>query len=153
MLLDSTLNFSDAQALTASAASTNVVTLSNGRDMGIGTEIFLVLVGSGTFASAAGTATLQVTVQYSADNATYVDAALSPVMTITQLNDTAQEDEPYLFAVCLPRPKKGTDTTPLYIRLNYTVGTQSFTAGTVSAYLTIGRDDVVYYPRNYSVTV
>lgn len=153
MLLDTQLRFSNAQALTASAASDDVVTLVNARDMGIGREIFLVVVGSGTFASAAGTATLQIAVQYSTDNVTYVDAALSPVMTITQLNNTDLANEPYLFGICLPRPKKGITTTPLYIRLYYTVGTQNFTAGTVQAYLTIGRDDVVYYPRNYSVTV
>jgi len=153
MLLDSQLCFSDAQALTATAVSDNVVTLVNPRDVGIGTDIYLMIVGSGDFASAAGSATLQVAVQYSADNVTYVDAALSPVMTITQLNNTDLSNEPYLFGLCLPRPKKGTDTTPLYIRLNYTVGTQNFTAGSVQAYLVLGRDDVVYYPRNYSVTV
>lgn len=153
MLLDSTLRFSNAQALTATAVSDDVVTFVNPRDMGIGTELFLVVAGSGTFASAAGTATLQIAVQYSADNVTYVDAALSGVMTITELNSTIPDNEPWLFAICLPRPQKGNDTTPLYVRLNYTVGTQSFTAGTVSAWINIGRDDVVYYPRNYSVTV
>lgn len=153
MLLDSQLCFSNAQALTATAASENVVTLVNPRDMGIGRDLYLMITGSDTFASAGGTATLQIAVQYSNDNATYVDAALSPVMTITQLNNTDQVNEPYLFGLCLPRPKKGTDTTPLYIRLYYTVGTQNFTVGSVQAYLVLGRDDVVYYPRNYSVTV
>ena len=153
MLLDTNLQFSDAQALTATAVSTNVVNLVNDRDMGIGTQLALVVIGSGTFASAAGTATLQIIVQFSEDNSTYVDAAESDVMTITQLNDTTPNNEPYLFAINLPRPKKGTNTFPQYIRLNYIVGTQSFTAGTVTAFLNIGRDDVPYYPRNYSVTV
>lgn len=153
MLLDSQLMFSDAQAITASAASTNVVTFSNPRDMGIGGEIYLVVVGSGTFASAGGTATLQIAVQYSTDNSTYVDAAISGVMTITELNNTVLDNQPYLFGICLPRPQKGNTTTPLYVRLYYTVGTQDFTAGSVQAYLNIGRDDVVYYPSAYSVTV
>lgn len=153
MLLDSQLMFSDAQVLTATAASTNVVTLVNDRDMGIGGKVELVIVGSGTFASAAGTATLTIQVQYSEDNVTYVTAAQSDVMTITQLNSAVQNNEPYLLAMSLPRPKKGTDTKPLYVRLNYVVGTQNFTVGTVSAYLALGRDDVIYYPSNYSVTV
>lgn len=153
MLLDSTLQFSAAQALTATAVSTNVVNLVDDRDMGIGRNVELVIVGSDTFASAAGTATLQVQVQYSEDNVTYVTAAESDVMTITQLNSAIANNEPYLLAMPLPRPKKGTDTAPQYVRLNYIVGTQSFTAGTVTAFINIGRDDVVYYPRNYSVTV
>ncbi len=152
MILDSQLCFSAGQALTATAASTNVVDLTNSRDMGIGTDLYLMVIGDGLFASAAGTATLQIAMQYSTDNATYVDAALSPVMTITQLNST--DGQPYLMPVDWPRPKKGSLLGALrYLRLNYTVGTQSFTAGSVQAYLVIGRDDVVYYPRNFSVTV
>jgi hypothetical protein len=153
MLLDSTLQFSDAQALTATAASTNVINLVNDRDMGIGRNVELVIIGSGTFASAGGTATLQIGIEYSEDNVTYVPAALSDVMTITQLNSTVPENQPYLLAMPLPRPKKGTETMPQYVRLYYTVGTQNFSAGTVTAFLAIGRDDVVYYARNYSVTV
>lgn len=153
MLLDSQLEFSNAQALTATAVSTNVVNFVDDRDMGIGRNVELVITGSGTFASAAGTATLTVQVQYSKDNNTYVTAAESDAMTITQLNSALANNQPYLLAMPLPRPKKGTDTAPQYVRLNYVVGTQSFTAGTVSAYLALGRDDVVYYPRNYSVAV
>jgi hypothetical protein len=153
MLLDSQLAFSEAQALTATAVSTNVVTLVNPRDMGIGTDLYLMVTGSNTFASAGGTATLVITVQFSNDNVSYSDALSTPVMTITELNSTAQNNQPYLANFCLPRPEKGNDTTPLYIRLNYTVGTQNFTVGTVSAYLTIGRDEVVYYPSGYTVTV
>jgi hypothetical protein len=153
MLLDSQLMFSNAQALTATAASTDVVTFVNDRDMGIGKNVELVILGSGTFASTNGTATLTVQVQYSEDNSTYVTAAQSDAMTITQLNSAIANNEPYLLAMPLPRPKKGTDTRPLYVRLNYVVGTQNFTAGTVTAGLAIGRDDVVYYPRNFSVTV
>lgn len=153
MLLDSQLMFSDAQALTATAASTNVVTFVDERDMGIGRNVELVILGSGTFASAGGTATLTVQVQYSEDNSTYVTAAQSDAMTITQLNSATQNNEPYLLAMPLPRPKKGTVTKSLYVRLNYVVGTQNFSAGTVTAGLAIGRDDVVYYPSAYSVTV
>lgn len=153
MLLDSQLIFSDAQALTATAVSDNVVNFVDDRAMSIGRDLKLIILGSGTFASAGGTATLQIQVQYSEDNGTYVTAAQSDVMTITQLNNALANNEPYLFAIDLPRPKKGTDTAPQYVRLNYVVGTQSFTAGTVSASLAIGRDDVVYYPSAYSVTV
>jgi len=152
MILDSQLCFDAAVALTATRASTNVIDLTNSRDMGIGTDLYLVVIGSGTFASAGGTATLQIAAQYSTDNNTYVDAALSPVMNITALNAT--DGQPYLLPIDWPRPKKGSLLGALrYIRLYYTVGTQDFTAGTIQAYLNIGRDDVVYYPRNYSVTV
>ncbi len=152
MILDNNLCFDANVAITATRVSTNVIDLSNSRDMGIGTALPIMIIGNGLFASAGGTATLQVAAQYSTDNVTYVDAALSPVMTITQLNST--DGQPYLLPISWPRPKKGSLLGALrYIRLNYTVGTQDFTAGAVQAYLIIGRDDVVYYPRNFSVTV
>lgn len=152
MILDSNLCFDAAVALTATRASTNVIDLSNSRDMGIGEELPIMIIGDGLFASAGGTATLQIAAQYSTDNVTYVDAALSPVMTIAQLNST--DGQPYLFPVDWPRPKKGSLLGALrYIRLYYTVGTQDFTAGSLQAYLVLGRQDVVYYPRNYSVSV
>ena len=43
MILDSLLKFSDAQALTATADSTNVIDLSNDRDIGIGEPMALVV--------------------------------------------------------------------------------------------------------------
>ena len=150
MLLDSSLMFENAAALTASRASTNVVNLVNARDMGIGRELPLVIAGTADFASAGGTATLQIAAQYSEDNNTYVDAALSPVMNITALNSLVGQE--WLFPISWPRPKKASELASWkYIRLYFTVGTQNFSAGGILAYLAIGRQDVVAYPRNFEV--
>lgn len=152
MILDSSLMFENDEALTASRASTNVIDLLNSRDMGIGRELPIIIASNGLFASAGGTATLQVAAQYSTDNSTYVDAVLSPVYTITQLNDL--DGQEWILAVNWPRPKKGSLINDLrYIRLYYTVGTQNFTAGGLKAFIAIGRQDNVAYPKNYTVAV
>lgn len=44
MFLDSTLQFSDAQALTATAVSTNVIDLTDDREVGIGEPMALLVV-------------------------------------------------------------------------------------------------------------
>jgi len=150
MILDDRLCFDAAVAITATRASTNVIDLTNSRDMGIGTQLPIVLIGDGLFASAGGTATLSIAAETSPDNVTYTPSVATPALTITQLNLEFQQ--PYLLPIMWPRPRKGL-TFPRYLRLYYTVGTQNFSAGSVQAYLAIGRDDVIYYPRNFDVDV
>lgn len=150
MILDSQLAFDEAVAITATRASTNVIDLLDKRDMGIGEELQLIVIGDGLFASAGGTATLSIAVETSPDNVTYTASVSTPALTITQLNLEFQQ--PYLLPIDMPRPRKGL-ALPRYIRLYYTVGTQNFTAGSVQAYLALGRDDMVYYPRNFDVEI
>jgi hypothetical protein len=150
MLLDSTLCFDAGVAITATRVSTNVIDLGVKQDIAIGTQLPLMVIGDGLFASAGGTATLTVSAQTSPDNATWTDSVLTPALTITQLNLEFQQ--PYLLPIMWPRPRKGL-ALPRYLRLNYTVGTQNFSAGSVQAYLVLGRDDVIYYPRNFTVDI
>ena len=74
MILDKLLMFSEAQAVTATAASTDVIDLGpidgNRRDIGIGYPLeFWALVT--TTATAAGAATVNVQLQTSPDNSTW----------------------------------------------------------------------------------
>ena len=85
MILDSLLKFSDAQALTATADSTNVIDLSNDRDIGIGEPMGIVItvgvtadittgaiIGDVTVASASLTAGDKVVIPLGHSNERYL---------------------------------------------------------------------------------
>ena len=137
-ILDKQLQYSDKQAITATAVSTNVVDAGAtknpaiGRDLGAGTPLYLFVNVSQTF-TAAGAATLQVTLQDSADNATFADVASLGPFSLAQL--TAGKG----YNVGFPVP------TRRYTRVNYTVATGPMTAGVVSAHVVDG----VIYNFNY----
>lgn len=140
-ILDKFLQYSDKQAVTVTAVSTNVVdagatkNAAIGRDLGAGTPLYLFLNVSQTF-TAGGAATLTATLQDSADNATFADVASVGPLSLAQL--TAGKG----FNVGFPVP------TRRYTRVNYTVATGPMTAGIVSAHIV---DGVVYnfsYPDN-----
>jgi len=138
-ILDKYLQYSDKQAVTATAVSTNVVDAGAtknpaiGRDLGAGTPLYLFLSISQSFA-AAGAATLQATLQDSADNVTFADVASIGPLSIAQLTAGTSK------WVGFPIP------TRRYTRVNYTVGTGPFTAGIVSAHVVDGANFNFNYP-------
>lgn len=166
MILDGLLQFDSAVSLAIGAgtqASTNVIDLgvasgipssANGggaRDMGIGDDPALkfVVQVTTTFTSG-GAATLAVALQGAIDNGSGVPAAFStwwtsPAYALATLNAGSR-----LFDMDMPRPPDGI-AIPRFLRLLYTVGTTNFTAGNVSAYLVIDRDDQPYQGTDNSI--
>lgn len=166
MILDGLLQFDSAVSLAIGAgtqASTNVIDLgvasgipssANGggaRDMGIGDDPALkfVVQVTNTFTSG-GAATLAVALQGAIDNGSGVPAAFStwwtsPTYALATLNAGSR-----LFDMDMPRPPDGI-AIPRFLRLLYTVGTTNFTAGNVSAYLVIDRDDQPYQGTDNSI--
>jgi hypothetical protein len=146
MLLDTQLMFDPAaSAVTVTRVSTNVLDMGVARDMGAGDGHpvpQLTIITDGLFA-AAGAATLQVQIQGSVDNATWFTIAESgsPGYSIAQLNSGT------IFRIDLP--VSAPNPIPRYYRLNYIVGTGPFTAGSLQAYLNLGRDDIFTYAKNY----
>jgi len=63
MIMDKELLFSDAQAVTAAAASTNVVDLGEARDVGTGENLYVVAVVDVAFTDAGSDSTLAVKLQ------------------------------------------------------------------------------------------
>lgn len=143
MILDSALLFDSAHAITAASgteASTNVLDLTNARDMGIGDTPALKLLVQVIQAFAGGTS-LAVKLQGSTDNVTYTDmpAATPTALTLGSLTAGAR-----ILDVDVPRPSVG-QALPRYLRLLYTtVGTH--TLGTVTAAIVLDRQDYVAYP-------
>lgn len=154
---DSLLIFSSAQAITATAPSTNVLDMLTLRDEGVGNMIEINVYVSTLFTTS-NAATLQIALQGSftaGGGGTYYDILLSPVIAVAALTLGA-----HLFAVPLPRlyqPNAQAVNTPpappQYLRLNYTVGTGVFTAGALNAWLSADMDRQAYYnyKNNYTV--
>lgn len=125
MYIDSQETFSDAQSVAAAAGdivSTNIYDTGAAADVGIGEQIFIyarmivALVGAG--------ASIQVVLQTSADNSTWVDAATAPAVVTASAIANAT-----LARFALPIGLRR------YLRLAYRISGATTTAGTASGYL------------------
>lgn len=126
MIKDAELEFSVAQAITASAASTNVI--DQGAACNPGKPMKIVALVDTTFDSAGEAATLQIGVQSSVDEAftSPINHGFSPVIAEASLIADKR-------VALLDMPAHGLKR---YVRLYYTVGTENFTAGKLDAFLT-----------------
>lgn len=132
MIYDNSLLLSDAQAVTASAASTNVIDLgatgtpfggaAMTRDIGIGCEpVVLSVRVTTTFATLTS---LAVSVQTSPDNSTWTSISTGAAIAAASLVAGYQFDVPARFP-------EGTKAR--YVRLYYTVAGSNATAGAITA--------------------
>lgn len=152
MYVDKQAEFSDGQAVTATAISTNVMDLisnSSGknalRDIGTGQDVYLVVMTTVAATDTGSDATLAVTLESdsTADLATSATvhfstgtlafAAFSPAGTV-------------LAAVKLPKGEY-----ERYLGVRYTVASGPLTAGNFDAFLTTDVDAWRAYARNYVV--
>jgi len=170
MLLDQNFNFSSAQAITATAASTNTMDLLQGlglatsggtytvppnyiignatyfgEDLGIGRglgePVFVVTTGSGTPAVATG---LQIAVQGAVDNGGGTIAGLTFVPYIETRSIPLASIAASSRIATIRYPKREVaQALPRFINLNYIVSGSNFTGLTVTADLTLGPDDAV----------
>lgn len=145
MILDKLLMFSEKQAVTASAASTDVIALGpiDGprRDIGVGYPLeFLATVD--TTATAAGAATLNVQLQTSPDNSTWTTIYDSGALALAALTAGKR-----LFSAKVPAGVQR------YLRVNYSVGTGPLTAGAFTSGINLDVDNnSPYYPTRSKVT-
>ncbi|EAM9791082.1 hypothetical protein DYU29_19455 [Salmonella enterica] len=145
MILDKLLMFSEKQAVTASAASTDVIDLGpidgTRRDIGAGYPLeFWATVD--TTATAAGAATLNVQLQTSPDNSTWTTIYDSGALALAALTAGKR-----LFSAKVPAGIQR------YLRVNYTVGTGPLTAGAFTSGINLDVDNnSPYYPTRSKVT-
>lgn len=125
MYRDAQLEFSVAQAVTSSAASTNYIDTSAAADM-VGRPVYLV-VRVGTAATASGAATVTFDLRTDSDPAFGSEVTLFSSGAIAKTSLTANT---WVIRMALPLGTKQ------YIRLYYTVATGPLTAGTFDAFLT-----------------
>lgn len=147
MITDKQLTFSEAQAVTTSAASTNVVDLgplthgNTVRDIGAGEPVYLV-IQVGEDATASGSATVNFALQTDT-----VENFASP----TVLFDSGAIGKADLTAGARPVAIAVPRGVERYLRVNYTVSTGPLTAGTFSAYLVKDVGDATLYSSGFAV--
>lgn len=145
MILDKLLMFSEAQAVTAGGASTDVIDLApidgTRRDIGVGRPLeFWANVN--TTATAAGAATLNVQLQTSPDNSTWTTIYDSGTLALAALTAGKR-----LFSAKVPAGVQR------YLRVNYVVGTGPLTAGAFTSGINLDVDNnTPYYPIRSKVT-
>jgi len=134
MIIDKLLQVSDAQAVTASAASTDVIDFGQANpDVGMD-GLSMMAITTKVAAAAAGAATVTFSVQDSADNSTWADVAVTGAIPKATLVAGYQH--------IIPMPRK----LRRYCRVYYTVATGPLTAGTFSAQIVTGIQQNVAKP-------
>jgi hypothetical protein len=134
MFIDKLLQVSNAQAVTATAASTDVIDFGQANpNVGLDDRSNMVITVD-TAAAAVGAATVTFSVQDSADNSTFADVAVSAAI--------GKADLVAGFQHIIPMPTK----LRRYCRVNYTVATGPLTAGAFSAQVVTGVQQNVSYP-------
>jgi len=141
MILDAQAQFSDSQAVTTTAVSTNVIDLKGDFNLGIGEPMSVVVNVEVALDDGNADETYVITVQSGA-TATPTDV----IATKTAARGDAAGTK---YVISLPA-----DTSvDQYLRLNYTHGGTS-PSGTYSAYLVQTKlvDNYVQYANNYTIS-
>jgi hypothetical protein len=126
MFIDKLLQVSNEQAVTATAASTDVIDFGQANpDTGMDDRSQMVITVDET-ATAAGAATVTFAIQDSADNSSFADVSVTAAIAKATLVAGYQ--------IVIPMPPK----LRRYCRVNYTVATGPLTAGKFSAQVVTG---------------
>lgn len=126
MYIDKALQVSDGQAVTATAPSTDVIDFGQATPNSGMSSMLSMVVTVGEAATAAGAATVTISVQDSADNTNFADVASTAAIGKAALPLGGQ--------VVIPMPV----IHRRYVRLNYAVATGPLTAGKFSAQVVAG---------------
>lgn len=152
MYVDKQAEFSDSQAVTVTAISTNVMDLisnSSGknplRDIGTGQDVYLVVMTTVAAADVSSDATLAVTLE-SDSTADLATSATTHFSTGTLAFAAFSPAGTVLAAVKLPKGEY-----ERYLGVRYTVAAGPLTAGQFDAFLTTDVDAWRAYARNYVV--
>ena len=129
MIMDAHNLYSDAQAVTAAAASTNLIDHGAARDIGTGEDLYVVLVVDVALTDSGSDSTVAVTLQTD-DNASFSSATTG--QTLFTVAATAAAGTRY-YAKVAPGALNERYSRLYYTPANGNLTTGSFTAGVVNS--------------------
>jgi hypothetical protein len=127
MILDAQLLFSDAQALTASAASTSSVDLGAVRNLGVGENLYIVLTVDVALTDSGSNSTVTVDLQGDSTT-TFTPDGTQTLFSIAALAAAG--------TVYIARIAPGLASNYRYLQLYYTMVNGDLSTGTVTAFIT-----------------
>ncbi|MBK8772251.1 MAG: hypothetical protein IPM06_17765 [Rhizobiales bacterium] len=149
MMTDALLQLSAAQAVTASAVSTNTIDLGTARDIGPGRQLYAVITVDET-ATAAGAATVDFQLITSAAAALSSPTIIGATSPIGKAELTAGRKP-----IVIPIPSANLNAQPIgqrYFGLQFTVATGPLTAGKFTVNITDSDVSVgKYYASGFTV--
>lgn len=143
MKLDAFQLFSDAQALTAAAASTNLIDLQAVRNIGVGENLYVVLIVDTALTDSGSNSTVTVDLQTD-DSSSFGSAATG--QTLFTIAAVAAAGTKYIARI---QPGGANER---YIRLYYTMNSGDLSAGAVTAFITHDVDAYSAYPDGITVS-
>ena len=144
MYVDAQLQFSDAQAITADAASTNIVDLGASRDIGSGENIYLVVIVDVAMTDAGSDSALQIIVEGDST------ATLTPDESFIAFTIPAVTVAGSKFFHKLDPGQAALNLQ--FIGIQYTPTNGNLTTGSFTTFLTKNIDNYVAYASNFTVT-
>ena len=143
MIHDAQNLFSDAQALTAAAASTNLLDLGSARDLGTGENLFVVLTVDVALTDGSSDSTVTVDLQTD-DNSTFNSPTTG--QTLFTIAALAAIGTKYIARI---QPGGANER---YARLYYTPNNGNLSTGSVTAELVHDVDKFTAYPKGYTIS-
>lgn len=143
MILDAQNLFSDAQAITAAAASTNIIDLGSARNIGVGEPLLIFVTIDTTFADTGSNSTLTVALEGDSTTSFTPDGS----QTLFTIPALAAAGNKYFARIS---PEMAGNYR--YIRLYFTPNNGDLSAGAVTAGIIKNGDQYTNYPKGYTIS-
>ena len=143
MIIDAQNQYSDAQAITASAASENLIDMGSERRIGTGQNLYLVAIVDVAFTDAGSDSTVTITIEADALAAFGSPTTIQTIGTFGALSAIGAR----LIARLAPEA-----LFEQFHRLFYTVANGNLTTGSITAFLTHDIDAFTAYPSGFTIS-
>lgn len=145
MILDAELEFSSEQAVTAAAASTNIIDLGVAREIGVGEELYIRIGVTTTLDDSGDDSELAVKLQTDTVEGFGSPSDVAELVTIPAV--TAAGTEYYI-----KLPIGTTQSLQRYIRLYYTPADGNLSAGAIDAHIVKDIQKYTDYASGFSIS-